>query len=105
MNIHPEIQKFYGTEDNSFFYGNSLDVAGYLALGSKKANGNDKEIEGGGGGELEVLRKSGEYLKQSPWGLAWETLVMELMGDVGNQCEHDHVSGLYCYFIFFSSLR
>lgn len=39
------------------FYGNSLDVAGYLALGSKKANGNDKEIEGGGGGELEVLRK------------------------------------------------
>ena len=105
MKIHPEIQKFYGTEDNSFFYGNSLDVAGYLALGSKKANGNDRRDRGWRWWWTWSFEKSGEYLKQSPWGLAWETLVMELMGDVGNQCEHDHVSGLYCYFIFSSSLR
>ena len=50
MNIHPEIQKFYGTKDNSFFYGNSLHIAGYLAfsLGSKKANGNDRRDGGWG---------------------------------------------------------
>lgn len=48
VNIHPEIQKFYGTKDNSFFYGDSLHIAGYLAflLGSKKANGNDRRDGG-----------------------------------------------------------
>ena len=48
VNIHPEIQKFYGTKDNFFFYGNSLHIAGYLvfSLGSKKANGNDRRDGG-----------------------------------------------------------
>ena len=72
--------------------------------------GMTEEMEGGGGGKLEVLRKA-ENIWNSLHGdwkereLAWETLVMELMNDVGNQCEHDHVFGLYCNFIFSSSLH
>lgn len=32
MNIQPEIQEFYRTRDNSFFYGNILYIAGCLIL-------------------------------------------------------------------------
>ena len=82
MNIHPEIQKFYGTEDNSFFYGNSMRVAGYLAfsLGCEKANGNDRRDGGWWWWWTWSFEKSGEYLKQSPWGLEREKT------GLGNTC-------------------
>lgn len=67
--------------------------------------GMTEEMEGGGGGGLEVLRKveniwnslSGDWEERE---LAWEPLVIELMNDVGNQCEHDHYL-VYIVILFF----
>lgn len=83
------------------FYGNSLDVAGYLALGSKKANGNDRRDRGWRWWWTWSFEKSGEYLKQSPWGLAWETLVTELMGDVGKPVWNMTMYLVYTVILFF----